>query len=102
MKSLEERKKQRAAQRAEALADSPNQTTIADSGDGTGDETEFDGMTIDRLREVAKNRFETEVPKDKTKKDEILEFVKNLAAFKAQEEADDAGEQTGSGWKQGN
>lgn len=100
MKSLAERKKQRAEQRAESLKESGavNQDTGVVLDDvSTGD---FDSMTIEQLKDAAK-AMGTEVPKDKTLKEDILTFVKNLAAFQEQEKAD-AAETAGSGWKSGN
>lgn len=100
MKSLAERKKFRAEQRAEQLKDAGvvNQDTgiILDNA-STGD---FDSMTIDQLKEAAK-AMGSEVPKDKTKREDVLAFVTNLAAFKEQEKAE-AAESAGSGWKSGN
>lgn len=104
MKSLDERKKQRAEQRAENLKDSPfRDTGIIVEGDGS-DQSEFDGMTVDELKKASVDRFETEVPKDKTLKADILEFVKNLAAYKAQDGGEDSGKGggTSTAWKSGN
>ena len=98
MKSLAERKKQRAESRAEALKGKPNQDTgIVQEGEA--EPGEFDNLTIEQLRAKA-TELGTEVPKDKTVKADILEFVKNLAAFKAADS--DENQETGGGWKAGN
>jgi hypothetical protein len=102
MKSLAERKKQRKESRAEALADMPNQDTgIVQDGEVEPDK--YDGMTVEQLRAAA-TELGTEVPKDKTVKADILEFVKNLAAFKATADAenDESEKNTGASWKAGN
>lgn len=98
MKSLAERKKQRQESRAASLADMPNQDTGIVQ-DGEVESGEFDNLTIEQLRAAA-TELGTEVPKDKTVKADILEFVKNLAAFKAADS--DENQETGSGWKAGN
>jgi hypothetical protein len=98
MKSLAERRKQRAESRAAALADMPNQDTgIVQEGEAEPDK--YDTLTIDQLRAAA-TELGTEVPKEKTVKADILEFVKNLAAFKAAESDEDKNK--GGGWKAGN
>lgn len=98
MKSLIERKKQRVESRAKALEGKPNQDTgiVQEGEDEPG---EFDNLTIEQLRAKA-TELGTEVPKDKTVKSDILEFVKNLAAFKAAESNEN--KDNGGGWKAGN
>lgn len=98
MKSLAERKKFRAEQRAQQLetAGVPNQDTGIDT-DNAGS-TDYSSMTIDQLKDAAKG-LGTEVPGDKTLKADILPFVENLAAFKAQEAGESNG--TSTGWKAG-
>lgn len=104
MKSLAERKKFRAAQRAEQLetAGVPNQDTGIDLG--TEEPADYSEMTIPQLHEAAKG-MGAEVPKEKTLKADILEFVENLAQFKAQESAEQkaAAENNGgsTAWKAG-
>lgn len=94
MKSLEERKKFRAEQRAAVLGESAN-VSVDLTG---GEKSAFADMTIDQLKATAKE-LGAEVPKEKTKLAEIREFVENLAAFKAKQDEEEGG---GAGWNKGN
>lgn len=100
MKSLQERQEQRKAARELALKGSPNQDTgiiVDKKNDDESKSGEFDKFTIEQLRAVAAE-MGTEVPKEKTKHADILEFVNNLAAFKKAE----GGDNSSTGWKSGN
>lgn len=102
MKSLAERQKQRTIDRAEALKDSPFRDTGASAEAQTeSDETgkSYAEMSIEELKAAAKE-LGGEVPKDKTLKADILEYVQNLAKFKAEsEETEDS--KTDAGWSAG-
>ena len=105
MKSLAERKKFRAEQRAIALKESgvPNQDTgiVLEGEEG---ESRFANMTIKELHSAAAE-LGTEVPKEKTLLADIREYVENYAKFKAQEEAESGNDNSGgdaTGWKSGN
>lgn len=102
MKSLEERKKQRKQQRAENLKDSPFQDTgVIQEIDAVSNASgkQYADMTIEELKAAAK-ALGTEVPKEKTVKADILEYVQNLAKFKAEQSGGD--ENKNDGWNANN
>lgn len=101
MKSLAERKKFRAQQRAEQLKESgvPNQDTgIVLDDDENGGESPYAKMTMKELQAEAE-RLGAEIPKDKTLVADVREFVENYAKFKAHEVGENG---NNGGWKAGN
>jgi len=88
MKSLEQRKAQRAEQRS-ALAHGgviplPGKTgEETKEGDNISGKDQFEDMTINQLKEWVKGQDggAIEVPNDVTKRDDVLKFARNYAEY---------------------